>query len=198
MKISPRKVYDNPEQAVNPGKFGKNKADKIAESEEAPSKSQLKRDAKALKSLASKLLTLNNRKLALIPLDNDVLESILEARQIRSHGARRRQLQYISKLLRRTDPTDILDAVNGIDTEARGLTARHHRSEVWRDVLMEQGDVALGQLLEQRSTVDVQKLRQLIRNARNEKTAGKPPSASRALFRELRDMDEQQNLPPCP
>lgn len=166
--------------------------------EQLISKSQLKRDAHAIKDLASELLELSKSQLRKVPLDEDILLAIEQARSFRSHGARRRQLLYLSKLIRRTDPSPILEAVEGFHSEALALTGRQHRSEAWRDFLLQQGDTALGVLLQQRSGVDVQSLRQLIRNAMYEVKAGQPPAASRALFRALRDMDMEQLLPPCP
>jgi ribosome-associated protein len=159
------------------------------------SKSQLKRDALATKSLASELLELNHSQLQKLPLENDVLLAIEQVRTIHSHGARRRQVQYIAKLLRRTDPLAIIEAVAGFQNEARGLTAQQHRCEAWRDSLLEKGDGALAGLLQQRPEIDAQALRQLVRNAQREHAAGKPPAAARALFRALRDIDARQALP---
>jgi len=167
------------------------------EIESNPSKSQLKRDAQAVKSLAAGLLQLSASQLRRVPLENDVAQAIEDARRFRSHGARRRQLQYITKLIRRTDPSAVFAALEEIQSEARGLSARHHRAEAWREVLIERGDAALGELIQHCTEVDVPQLRQLIRNARQEKNADKPPVAARALFRVLRDLDARQTLPSC-
>ena len=180
-----------------PGKTENESADNDWENEAPVSKSQLKREAQAMKTLAMDLLQLSASELQRVPLENDLVLAIRDARSFRSHGARRRQLQYLAKLIRRVDAALIIDAVAEIKSEARGLTARQHRTEAWREKLLEQGDAALGELLEKREGVDAQRLRQLIRNARQEKITGKPPVASRALFRELRDMDATQALPPC-
>jgi len=171
--------------------------DSIPEAGQAPSKSQLKREAREVKSLAAGLLQLSASQLRRIPLEDDVLAAIREAHRFKSHGACRRQLQYITKLMRRKDTADINAALEEIQSEARTLTARQHRIEEWRDLLLDRGDAALGELLNQNKEVDVQYLRQLIRNARLEETAGKPPTAARALFRALRDLDGKRNLPPC-
>jgi ribosome-associated protein len=181
---------------VAPGKHGDDGPDALAALEQGASKSHLKREAQAMKSLAAELLELSSTQLQRVPLDPGVLLAIQQARKIRSHGARRRQLQYIAKLIRREDPSAIIDAVAAFRTEARGLAARQHRSEAWREYLLEQGDVALGTLLELRPATDAQALRQLVRNAQREQGAGKPPAASRALFRMLRDMDAERTLPP--
>ncbi len=81
--------------------------EKIDEEVEFVSKSQRKRDAKELKTLASKLIKLKPVRLAQVPLDGSIREAIEEARQIRSNVAGKRQLQFIAKLLRRTDATEI-------------------------------------------------------------------------------------------
>lgn len=180
-----------------PGKMENDMAGSDGKSEHPASKSQLKRDARAMKTLAAELLLLSASQLQRVPLENDVLAAMQQARKFHSHGARRRQLQYIAKLIRRTDAAIIIAAVAEIQSEAKGLTARQHRTEAWRDILLERGDVALGELLQQHTGIDVQHLRQLIRNARHEKITGKPPVAARALFRQLRDLDARQTLPPC-
>jgi ribosome-associated protein len=194
---SPCNGYRITEYPMAPGKIENDVADSGRENEHPASKSQLKRDAQAMKTLATDLLLLSASQLQRVPLENDVLVAIQEARKFRSHGARRRQLQYIAKLIRRTDAAIIIAAVAEIQSEARGLTARQHRTEAWRETLLERGDVALGELLQQRTGVDAQHLRQLIRNARHERITGKPPVALRALFRQLRDLDAMQALPPC-
>jgi len=160
------------------------------------SKSQRKREAQELKSLAAELIGLSKARLERVPMEDSIREAVEEARLIRSHVARKRQLQFIAKLLRRTDPGGIFEAMEAFNNAARQLTARQHRSEVWRDFLLESGDSALGQLLDKRFEADAQAMRQLIRNAQREAAKGKPPSSSRALFRLLRDMDENAPLPP--
>jgi len=180
-----------------PGKTGNEIAESDDLSEHPASKSQLKRDAQEMKSLAIRLLQLSAAELRRVPLDNDLLLAIQEAHNFRSHGARRRQLQYLAKLIRRTDAAAIVAAMEEIQTEAKGLTARQHRAEAWRENLLQRGDSALSELLQHHSGTDMQYLRQLIRNARREEAAGKPPVAARNLFRALRDLDAEQPLPPC-
>ncbi len=144
--------------------------------EDAPvSKSQRRRDALELKSLALELIKMSPARLGRVPLDDDVREAIMDARQIRSHVARKRQMQYAAKLLRRMDPEPIFQAIDGFETEARKLTGRQHRAEAWRDFLLESGDPAVGDLMQQRTDTDTQAIRQLIRNADRE---AKPQQAS--------------------
>lgn len=162
------------------------------------SKSQRRREALEVKSLASRLIELPAARLAQVPLDDQLRSEIDSARRMKSHGARKRQLQYVAKLMRRDDPEPILDALESFENEARQLNARHHRSEAWRNFLLDNGDRAVGKLLEKRRDADAQALRQLLRNAAREAARNKPPVAARALFRLLRDLDEAEPLPPLP
>jgi ribosome-associated protein len=160
------------------------------------SKSQRRRDALEVRALAARLIGLSETRLAQVPLDDRLRAEIEQARGMRAHGARKRQMQFVAKLMRRTDPAEILAALDAFDQDARQLNARHHRSEAWRDHLLEAGDAAIGELLERRRDADAQALRQLVRNARRETQANRPPASARALFRELRALDEKEPLPP--
>jgi ribosome-associated protein len=160
-----------------------------------PSKSQRRRDALEVRSLAARLIGLSPALLARIPLDDNLRAAIDQARGIRSNVARKRQLQFVAKLMRQADLEPIREALDGLEAGARQLTARQHRVESWRDRLLEQGDPALGELLGQRADADRQALRQLMRQAAKEASAGKPPAAARALFRRLRELDEREPLP---
>jgi ribosome-associated protein len=168
----------------------------FAEFNEVVSKSQRRRDALETKSLARDLIAMSPSRLARLPLDEDVRAAIEEARQIRAHGAGKRQLQFVAKLLRRSDPEAIIEALDALENDTRQLNARQHRAEAWRDHLVGNGDPALGDLLQQRPGTDAQAIRQCIRKARSEADRNKPPAAARTLFRLLREMDEHEPLPP--
>ena len=160
------------------------------------SKSQRKRDANVLLDLAKQLISMPETRLKRLPIDQDLREEVGFARSIRSHGARKRQLMTVGKMLRKRDTEELLDAVNNIDEKNRQETARHHHAEAWRDRLMAGGDQELSELLEQNQGANVQILRQLIRNAKKEAQLNKPPVAARKLFKMLRDMNKQEALPP--
>ena len=164
--------------------------------DERPSKSQRKREARALFELGRTLVELPPSRLGAVPLDADLLKAIEFTRSVTAHVARKRELQHLAKLLRRIDAAPIRDALEAMDNEARQLTARHHRAERWRDRLIDEGDAAVSALCEARDDVDVQALRQLIRNAQRERRRDKPPAAARSLFRSLRELDERTPLPP--
>jgi ribosome-associated protein len=170
------------------------------------SKSQLKRDALTKKTLAAELIALGNKQFASAPLDEDLREELKAARKITAHVARKRQLMFVAKKLRNIDTIEIEQYLASLRQDAGQITLRQHRAEAWRDSLLavddSQGnansDQALTAFLQQRPDADRQALRQLIRNARHEALAGKPPAAARALFRMLRDLDSVTPLPHCP
>ena len=162
------------------------------------SKSQRKRDAHELLDLAKKLIAMPESRLNRMPMDDNLREEIEFASSIRAHGARKRQLMTVGKMLRKRDTEELIDAVNGIDQKNRQVNARFHHVEAWRDRLVEGTDQELSELLEQSPDINVQTLRQLIRNAKKEAKLGKPPAASRKLFKLLRETDEQSQLPALP
>ena len=160
------------------------------------SKSQRKRDANVLLDLAKQLIAMPATRLKRLPMDQDLRDEVDFARSIRSHGARKRQLMTVGKMLRKRDTEVLLDEVNNIDEKNRQQTARHHHVEAWRDKLIAGSDRELSELLEQNQEANVQILRQLIRNAKKEAQLNKSPAAARKLFTVLREMNELEALPP--
>ena len=79
--------------------------------ESKPSKSARKREYLALQKLGEQLVSLRESELLSMPLDEDLLEAVQEARRIKAHGALRRQKQYIGKLMRHVDPEPITAAL---------------------------------------------------------------------------------------
>lgn len=160
------------------------------------SKSQRKRDANELLDLAKQMISMPESRLKRLPLDQDLRDEVGFARSIRAHGARKRQLMTVGKMLRRRDTQELLDAVNNVDQKNRQETARLHHVEAWRDKLIAGSDQQLAELLEQNQGANVQILRQLIRNAKKEMQMNKPPAAARKLYKVLREMNKQEALPP--
>jgi len=158
--------------------------------EQAPfvSKSQLKREAHALLDLGKKLVQLDNASLAKIPLPDNLLDAIHSAKKIRQHGALKRQLQFIGKLMRKTDAEPIQAAYEAATHHYRADTRQLHKIENWRDRLLGEGDHALGELLSEYPDADRQHLRQLMRSASKERERNKPPRAARELFQYLKSL----------
>jgi ribosome-associated protein len=154
--------------------------------EQELSKTRRKQIMEDLQDIGEALVELPKDRLKQLDLPESLMDAVLEARRITAHGGRRRQLQYIGKLMRSVDAEPIqakLDEWNGSHAQE---TALLHRLENWRQRLIDD-DAALSELLERHTEFDVQHLRTLIRNARKEAQQNKPPKSSRELFRLLRD-----------
>lgn len=140
-----------------------------------------------LQSLGARLIGLNSEQLGAIALPEDLREAIERARRITKHEARRRQLQYIGKLMRSVDPEPIREKLKAWDGVSAQHTAQLHRIERWRERLI-QDESAIGELVRVHPGVDARRLRALARRARAERDAGLAARAFRDLFRELRDI----------
>lgn len=167
--------------------------DRSQDAFETPSKSARKREMSARQELGEALCSLSEKELARIPIDDEaLLAAIRESRRISHHSALRRHRQYIGKLMRRLDPQPLQDALDELHRERRGEARAQHEVEQLRDALVEHGDKALGRVLERFPTADRQHVRQLFREARRERDAGRPPAASRRLFRYLRELQQSE------
>lgn len=154
-----------------------------------PSKSSKKREMHQLQDLGAALVALSSDQLAKVPIPDDLLVAIKDAKRFTKHEARRRQMQYIGKLMRHIDPIPIqaqLDVFKGL---SRAEIARQHRLEKLRLDFLEDEKV-IGLIVERWPGADVQHLRVLRRNALKERELDKPPRAFRELFKVLRDLDQ--------
>lgn len=149
-----------------------------------PSKSQRKRDMAALQDLGQSLLRLTAAELARIELPESLREAIAEAGRISAHEARRRQMQYIGRLMRQVDPEPLRAAIEDATGESQQAVALMHRCERLRDALLAD-DAALEAVLADLPAADVQQLRAMIRAARREHKDGRPPKHARQLYRWL-------------
>lgn len=129
------------------------------------SKSEIKRDAEALKKLGAELVDLSKNELERIPLDEDLLAAIELAQKIRREG-RRRQLQLIGKLLRARDPEPITEALDRLKNRHNQQTLIFHKLEDLRIRLLENGDEVIEEVVELFPMTDRQQLRALVRNAK--------------------------------
>jgi ribosome-associated protein len=152
------------------------------------SKSQLKREMNALQDLGTALIKLGAKDLAKVPLPDNLAEAIHHARSIKSHGALRRQMQYIGKLMRDVDAEPIRQALDSIRQTGQRSTAHFHAVEQWRDRLIKEGQGALDAFIAEHPEADRQQLRQLMLNAEREHKQNKPPKSSRTLFRLIREL----------
>lgn len=156
--------------------------------DQPPSKSQLKRDAKALQQLGVALLDIPEQQWATLQLPDNLVVALRAAKHMPSHGARKRQMQLIGKLMRGIDPEPIRQHFEQLRLNARRQARLQHELEDWRDRMITDGDSVIDTYLAEHPAADRQHLRQLVRQAIKERDANKPPKSSRALFRYLRDI----------
>src|SRR5712672_1059849 len=129
--------------------------------EEKPSKTELKRVMHELQALGERLIGLNPEQLAAIALPENLHAAVEQARRMTKHEERRRQLQYIGRLMRDVDPDPIRARLNVWDVVSFEETVRLHRIERWREKFLEV-DVGLGTLARAHPGIDTRHLRALV------------------------------------
>ena len=154
-----------------------------------PSKTQRKKQVAALQDLGGELVGLTDTQLAAIDLPENLRDAVLEARRIASFEARRRQMQYIGKLMRKVDAAPIRAALDALQAGPRREAALHKRADSWRERLLDD-DAALADFLREYPQADEQQLQALMSAALRERGAGQPPRAFRQLYQALRSLLE--------
>ncbi len=154
--------------------------------EEIVSKTKRKREMHELQALGAALVELSEILLQDMALEKSLLDAVLEAKRIKSHEAKRRQIQYIGRLMREVDPEPIRERLSALQGNSARAAAQHRRLEALREQLLSD-DEALTAFAAEHPAADLQALRALVRNARKEAKEGKPPRAYREIFRFLKD-----------
>lgn len=151
-----------------------------------PSKTRLKQEMAALQDLGETLVGLDPRRLAELDLPERLADALGLARGITRHEARRRQMQFVGKLMRDVDPEPIRAALERWDSVPQAEKARFAALERWRDRLLD--DVtAIDAFVAEHPAADRDAIVRAVNAARVERAAGgNPPRATRELFRVLR------------
>ena len=138
---------------------------------------------------------MGNDRLKKVDIPEALRDAVLDAKKITSHGALRRQMQYIGKLMRDVDTDPIQEMLDELDGISNKANARFHALEKLRDRLIADESVITA-LKNDYPALDVSALRTLRRNAIKEQAEQKPPKAYRALFQLLKSLesDEADNL----
>lgn len=164
---------------------------------ERPSKSQRKREMTALQKTGEQLVNESADRIKRTPMPENLREAILECQRIRNHEGRRRQLQYIGKIMRSLDE-EAIATINRTIESWRGLskadTLLMHALENQREKLLADKR-ALTEFLHKYPQADIQQLRTLIRNVKKETAANKPPKAYREIYRLLKQIMTASPLP---
>lgn len=135
-----------------------------------PSKTRLKQDMHDLQALGKELIEMPDARLTALDMPEFLLDALLQLKRTRSHEGRRRQWQYVGKLMRRVDPEPLREAVASFKVPGAKETLALHTAERWRDRLLAEDD-ALTQWMSEHPDTDAQALRTLIRNARKDQLA---------------------------
>ncbi len=145
------------------------------------SKTKRKQQMLELQDLGEELVALSKDALKKTPMSDELREAIKEYQRIPTHGAHRRQMQYIGKIMRNEDTAPIIEKLKQLKGSSTAATALLHRIERYRTEMIA-NDAAITQFLADFPAVDAQPLRALVRNARKEAEQAKPPKAYRELF----------------
>lgn len=154
------------------------------------SRTQMKKEALALQDMGEKLVRLSDEQLEQMELPSQLMDAIRDIRPMKSHGARRRQMQYIGGLMRNVDVEPIEQALLEIEQGAFLQAKEFHRVENWRDRLVAGDDDLMEEVVDTFPEADRQRLGQLVRSARKEKQNNRPPKSARNLFRYLKELTD--------
>ena len=165
----------------------------LDETDYGPIRTQQRREALAVLALAAQLIELPPSRLARLDLPDDVRREVEITRRTTAHIARKRQLAYLAKVMRRFDDAAFA-AVRGELGENREKQRQEnavmHRLEALRERLIDEDEGALSELIGEHPQIDRQHLRSLIRQARSEREANKPPRAYREIFQLLKELQQ--------
>lgn len=161
-------------------------------SEEKPSKSQRKRDAEKSQELGTALVKLAMTELAQFELPDELIDAIKFARTISQHGALKRQLQFIGKLMRNIDCEPIQRIYDDLQHTRHQQARILHSCEQWRDKLIHGGKNTLTEFLDQFPQADHQQLRHLLRQAMKEFQLNKSPKSTRLLFKFIHQLIDNE------
>jgi ribosome-associated protein len=146
-----------------------------ADPDAGPSKTQLKQKSHELQTLGVAVAGLSDQRLAATDMPEALRDAILLYRRTKTHEGRRRQMQYVGKLMRKADEDALREAVAAATLGSAKETLALHEAELWRAQLMAD-DEALARWLAAHPDTDTQHLRSLVRQARRDAT-GLPPEA---------------------
>ncbi len=153
--------------------------------DDAPSKTRRKKQMHELQDLGTELVALTDEQLQALELPERLHDAVVEARNMSKHEARRRQMQFIGKLMRHADAEPIRERIASLKAVSHAAVARLHLIEDWRDKLLAEPGT-LAEFLAQYPGADAERLRDLIDGVTEERASGRPPRHFRQLFQFLR------------
>jgi len=162
----------------------------VEETDEYVSRSEKKRRSTAIQKIGEELASFPISAIRSFNLPPDLLHEYEELHKITKHEAKRRKMQYIGRMLRDVDIEPIKARIEEVQEGKAAQSADFHHLERLRERLIQGDKDALNAVVESYPDVDIQKLRQLVRNAKKEMEKEKPVKSSKLLFRYLRELEQ--------
>ncbi len=162
-----------------------------------PNKTQIKKEIAVLLALGEEISTLPSAQITALGLPEKLEMLIREIAKMPRKAARKRQLKFIAQQFYKMESLvePILEKVAKFKNQSGHAVREHHIVERWRERLLNEGNDALNELLNEQPHADRQQLRQLVRNSLKEKELTSPPKYSRLLYRYLKELlDDEENL----
>ena len=156
------------------------------ENKEFVSKTELKKDSKKIQAFGRKISELSSEEISSFKFPYTILKAIKDCKSIKSNVAKKRQVQYLGKLLREIDLSEAYLQMNQINSNSQLEVRNNHKAEIWRERLIQDKN-ALTELIRLCPDVDRQKIRQLIQNTLKEIKASNPPKYYRRLFKYIKE-----------
>ena len=154
---------------------------------EKSSKSARKREIEELRTLADRMAALSDDELVRLGVDEVLRRAIAQVRAMRPSGARNRQIKHCVRYMDVQSLGEVRAYLEDRHSQQISANQRFHRLEQLRDRLVQSGDEALAEVIDDDPTMDRQRLRQLVRDAQREVRQGSPAGAGKKLFQFLRE-----------
>jgi ribosome-associated protein len=148
------------------------------------SKTRRKKQMSDLQDVGAELVALSAEQLARIEMPDNLREAVVEARRFTKHEARRRQIQYIGRIMRDIDAGPIVEQLAALKAPSKRQTALFHVAERWRTELLADPE-NIARFVREFPEADPHRIRALVDDAREEKRTARPPKQFRELFHVL-------------
>lgn len=155
---------------------------------ERPNRNLQKREREASKALVLRMMGMSDSLFQSLDIPEELQDAVQDAKRFKT-GARKRQIRYATTMLLRLETTDEINTqIDRLQRPAQQEVEAFHEIEQWRDQLIAGDNDVLNTLIAQLPDLDVQRLRQLVRNANKEAKTNKPPKSARQLFQYLKEL----------
>ena len=152
------------------------------------SKSQKKRELSEIRNKVEELINYKDEKIRSLGVE-EITSAVLLARRTTKITAKKRQIQYITKLIHKSEPAVIARLMNLSDQ--RDVKKRYHQLERWREALLNDNGETFSMIVTNYPNINRQNLQQLVRRTNLERKIGKNGSASKKLLQFLKELGGQ-------